>query len=143
MSLPAQVIDAIQRFLADNQLAEKPLAVRSSATSEDGIESSFAGIHTSSLNVIGISAIERMILHCYASLWTPQALAYRRRLNFVDSDTACAVVLCEMVAGPKGPPVAAGVAFSCDPRNGRRDVITVNCAGGLGRRRRQRQSDTG
>ncbi len=126
------MIDDITRFLADSKLDGKLLAVRSSATSEDGVESSFAGVHTSSLNVTGISAIERMILHCYASLWTPQALAYRRRMNYLDRDTACAVVLCEMVAGPEGPPVAAGVAFSCDPRTGRRDVITVNCAAGLG-----------
>ncbi len=142
-SLPADVIDDIQRFLADHQLSGKPLAVRSSATGEDGIENSFAGIHTSSLNVVGIAAIERMILHCYSSLWTAQALTYRRRMNFADRDTACAVVLCEMVAGPQGPPVAAGVAFSCDPRTGRRDIITINCAGRFGRRRRRRQIDAG
>jgi pyruvate,water dikinase len=131
-SLPADVIDDIQRFLADHQLSGKLLAVRSSATSEDGIKNSFAGIHMSSLNVVGIVAIERMILHCYSSLWTAQALTYRRRMNIADSDIACAVVLCEMVAGPQGPPVAAGVAFSCDPRTGRRDIITINCAAGLG-----------
>jgi len=132
LSLPASVRDEIQRFLADSNLTHKPLAVRSSATSEDGVESSFAGIHTSTLNVTGLAAIELSILHCYASLWTPQALAYRRRMKFLDRDTACAVVLCEMVGGLQGPPVAAGVAFSCDPRTGRRDVITVNSAAGLG-----------
>ncbi len=131
-SLPREVVGEIQRFVNSQGLADKPLAVRSSATSEDGADTSFAGIHSSTLNVVGLSAIVRAILDCYASLWTPRALAYRRRMGIEDSDAACAVVLCEMVAGPRGIPVAAGVAFSCDPRTGRRDVITVNAAAGLG-----------
>ena len=131
-TLPSDVVDDIQRFLTEHRLAAKPLAVRSSACSEDGAETSFAGIHESWLNVVGAEEVCQAVLNCYASLWTPQALAYRRRMNVADGDAACAVVLCEMIAGPEGPPVAAGVAFSCHPLSGRRDVITVNCAAGLG-----------
>jgi pyruvate,water dikinase len=75
------------------------------------------------------------IRQCFASLWTPRAFAYRRRLGLQDDAVACAVVLCAMVhrAGePKSAPVAAGVAFSADPRTGRRDLIVVNGAPGLG-----------
>ena len=131
-TLPSDVVDDIKRFLTEHRLAAKPLAVRSSACSEDGAETSFAGIHESWLNVVGAEEVCQAVLNCYASLWTPQALAYRRRMNVADGDAACAVVLCEMIAGPEGPPVAAGVAFSCHPLSGRRDVITVNCAAGLG-----------
>jgi pyruvate,water dikinase len=130
--LPAEVVDDIQRFLADRHLESTPLAVRSSATNEDGIDTSFAGIHTSTLNVVGSASIVQAMLDCFASLWTPQALAYRRRMDIADRDAACAVVLCAMIGGPAGVPAAAGVAFSCDPRTGRRDIITINAAAGLG-----------
>lgn len=131
-TLPADVADGIGLFLTEHHLIDKRLAIRSSAVGEDGTEHSFAGIHESCLNVVGVNEVLQAVLNCYASLWTPQALAYRRRMNVDDRDVACAVVICEMVSGPEGQPVAAGVAFSCDPRSGRRDVLTVNCAAGLG-----------
>ena len=89
--LPPEAVDDIQRFLAERQFEHRPLAVRSSATNEDGVATSFAGIHASTLNVVGLSAIVQAILECYASLWTPQALAYRRRMGIADRDAACAV----------------------------------------------------
>jgi len=55
------------------------LAVRSSATGEDGAEQAFAGIHDSVLDVRDFDAVLAAIRHCQASLWTPQAVAYRRR----------------------------------------------------------------
>ncbi|HWI60482.1 MAG TPA: PEP/pyruvate-binding domain-containing protein, partial [Symbiobacteriaceae bacterium] len=64
---------------------------------------------------------------CYASLWTPRAVAYRRRLGIADGDLACAVVICEMVDAQ-----AAGVAFTCEPRTGRRDQVVISAAPGLG-----------
>jgi pyruvate,water dikinase len=126
-ALPADAEAAIIAFLATADLMTVPLAVRSSATTEDSAAESFAGIHSSVLNVSGLDAILRAILECYASLWTPHALAYRRRVKLADEQVACAVVLCAMI-----PAVSAGVAFSCDPRTGRRDLVTINAARGLG-----------
>ncbi|MGE3913949.1 MAG: PEP/pyruvate-binding domain-containing protein, partial [Chloroflexota bacterium] len=129
------VANAIGQLLAQDDLAGVPLAVRSSATAEDSAEASFAGIHESVLNVTGLDAVLAAIRECYASVWTSRALAYRRRLGVADDAVACAVVLCAMVggAGQRGtPPIAAGVAFSADPRTGRRDRIVVNAAPGLG-----------
>ena len=133
--LPAPVTEAIRAFLERAGLGERPIAVRSSATAEDSAEASFAGIHESVLNVVGLNAALDAVRRCYASLWTPRAFAYRRRLAIQDEAIACAVVLCAMVgrAGePHNPPVAAGVAFSADPRTGRRDLIVLNGAPGLG-----------
>src|SRR5262249_56574882 len=93
----------------------------------DRATASFAGIHSSVLNVRGADAVLRAIMECYASLWTPHALAYRRRLGLSDEQVACAVVLCAMV-----PAMSAGVAFSCDPRTGRRDLVTISAVHGLG-----------
>jgi pyruvate,water dikinase len=94
---------------------------------------SFAGIHRSVLGVCGLEAVLGAIKACYASLWTPQALAYRRRLGLTDEAVACSVLLCAMVESTAGgPPFAAGVAFSCDPRTGRRDLVTISASHGLG-----------
>jgi phosphohistidine swiveling domain-containing protein len=131
--LPARMCTELESFLYQYHLAEHAMAVRSSAVSEDGPSASFAGIHQSVLNVQGGDAICRAILQCFASLWTPQAVAYRRHMAVTDDDVACAVVLCAMVtASGDGEPRSAGVAFSCDPRSGRRDLIVINAAHGSG-----------
>ena len=122
--LPDAVRDAVRSFLPG-----VTIAVRSSAVAEDGPNASFAGIHHSVLDVQDPEARERAVLACFASLWTPQAVAYRRAQGLYDSDVACAVVLCEMV-----PAAVAGVAFSCDPLTGRRDLIVINAAPGPGER---------
>src|ERR1017187_7433224 len=108
-------------------LLDAQLAVRSSATAEDSARASFAGIHCSFLNVSGVEAIEQAAQGCIDSLRTPQAVAYRRRMGFRDEEVRCAVVVCEMVDAR-----CAGVAFSCDPATGRRDLILIDAAEGLG-----------
>lgn len=132
-ALPVPAADALDAFLRDQDLASAAVAVRSSATGEDGDRASFAGIHRSVLNVRGRAAVVRAMLDCYASLWTPQAVAYRRRMGFADADVRCAVVICRMVqASGRDEPVAAGVAFTFDPLTGRRDLVVIDAASGLG-----------
>jgi rifampicin phosphotransferase len=131
--LPPEAMGEIADFLASAGLAERPLAVRSSATAEDGDGASFAGMHRSFLNMRGADEVARAITACFASLWTPQAVAYRRTLGLADEEIACAVVLCAMVTAPeRDEPVAAGVAFSCDPRTGARERVTIGAVRGLG-----------
>jgi rifampicin phosphotransferase len=131
-ALPPDVEGAVRSFLATSGLGAVPLAVRSSTTAEDSAAASFAGIHRSFLDQVGADRVVEAVKGCYASLWTPAALVYRRRLGLAERDVACAVVLCAMVRGPGGPPAAAGVAFSCDPRTGRRDLTIINTVPGLG-----------
>jgi len=123
---------ALGDFLHQTGLHDTPVAVRSSAVAEDGAGTAFAGIHDSVLGVVGVDAVVKAVLRCYASLWTPQALAYRRRFGVADHDTPCAVVICEMVGDPDRGPVCAGVAFSCDPVTGERSLVAINLAAGLG-----------
>ncbi len=133
ITLPTEFITELKSFLTNNNLLEKAIAIRSSATAEDSITASFAGIHRSFLNVVGFEKTVEAIKGCYASLWTPQALAYRRKMKLTDEQVACAVVICQMVTMPgKNAPESAGVAFSCDPRTGRHNVFTINAAFGLG-----------
>ena len=130
--LPPAARAAVGRFLNEAGLDGRPLAVRSSAAAEDGAGAAFAGIHESLLGVTGLDAVCEAVSRCFASLWTPRAVAYRRRLGVADEATPCAVVICEMVGDPRDGPVAAGVAFSCDPVTGERQVVTIELAAGLG-----------
>jgi pyruvate,water dikinase len=126
--LPAGApLSAIRAGLERLGLTDARLAVRSSATAEDSARASFAGIHASFLNVSGLAALEQAAQNTIDSLGTPQAIAYRRRMDFRDEEVQCAVVFCEMVQAR-----SAGVAFSCDPVTGRRDLILIDAAEGLG-----------
>ena len=55
-----------------------PLAVRSSATIEDGLECSFAGQYESYLNLRSLAAVEVAVKKCLESLRTPGSVAYCR-----------------------------------------------------------------
>ncbi|MDD3270043.1 MAG: PEP/pyruvate-binding domain-containing protein [Syntrophomonadaceae bacterium] len=108
-------------------ILEKALAIRSSATSEDSLQASFAGIHHSFLNIRGLDNVILSIKRCYASLWTAHAVAYRRKMNITDDEVLQAVLIMEMVDAQ-----AAGVSFSCDPRNGRENIVLITANFGLG-----------
>jgi len=125
--IPQAVIDEISAALQNLELVDKAIAVRSSASAEDSSTASFAGIHESFLNVRGLENILAAIKGCYASLWSPRAVAYRRRMKLDDNEVLPAVVLLEMVEAQ-----AAGVGFTCDPQTGRRDLLVINANFGLG-----------
>jgi len=125
--VPEICIQELSKHLTVMKLVDKPVAVRSSATAEDSAIASFAGVHESFLNINGLTNIIKAIKDCYASLWTPRAIAYRRKMGFDDDKVAAAVVIMELI-----PAAAAGVAFSCDPRTGRRDRIAISANFGLG-----------
>ncbi len=125
--IPQAIIDEISAALQNLGLFDKAIAVRSSASAEDSAAASFAGIHESFLNVRGLENILTAIKGCYASLWSPRAAAYRRKMKLDDNEVLPAVVLLEMVAAQ-----AAGVGFTCDPQTGRRDLLVINANFGLG-----------
>ncbi|NJD77876.1 MAG: pyruvate, phosphate dikinase [Candidatus Methanoperedens sp.] len=125
--VPDIILQELSEKLTNMELLNKSVAVRSSATAEDSAAASFAGVHESFLNILGLPDIIKAIKNCYTSLWTPRAVAYRRKMGFSDDKVGAAVVIMELV-----PAVAAGVAFSCDPRTGRRDVMIISANFGLG-----------
>ena len=126
-SLPDEFTSSLSEFLDQHDLHNRPAAIRSSATLEDGGGASFAGIHDSFLNVHEQVDIERAILACCASLWSARALSYRRRMGIADNDVVMMVVITEMVRAE-----AAGVAFSCNPVSGVLEEIVINANFGLG-----------
>src|SRR5215213_5968762 len=121
----AEEIRASYQQLSED--AETPVAVRSSATAEDLPAMSFAGQQESYLNVRGAEALLDGVKNCWASLWTARAMAYRARQGIGPATVSLAVVIQRMVESE-----AAGVMFTANPANGRRDQATISAAWGLG-----------
>ena len=104
-----------------------PVAVRSSATAEDLPEASFAGQQDTYLNVRGLEDLLIAVRDCWASLWTARAMAYRARQGIDPATVSLAVVVQQMVDAE-----SAGVMFTANPSNGRRDETVISAAWGLG-----------
>jgi pyruvate,water dikinase len=123
--LPPELSGAIRnRYRALG--GEAPVAVRSSACSEDGDAASFAGQQETFLNVRGADAVLQRVQECWASFFTPRALFYRAQKGDL-ADAGIAVVVQEMVAADK-----SGVMFTVDPVQRRRDYLVVEAVRGLG-----------
>ncbi len=104
-----------------------PVAVRSSATTEDAEDASFAGLQDTFLWVKGSEDVLRFIRTCWASLYSVESMAYRRRQGLPETGVHMAVVVQRMVDAR-----TAGVMFTRSPLTGDRSVITIEGAWGLG-----------
>ena len=108
--------------------AHEPIfvAVRSSATTEDLAEASFAGQQDTYLNIKGKEQLLEHIKKCFASLFTARATYYRDKKGFKYEDASLAVVVQKMINADK-----SGVMFSKDPTNKTNDII-LEAVWGLG-----------
>lgn len=126
--LPREVEEQIE--LAHAQLCGpqgKPLAVRSSATTEDAVDASFAGLQDTYLWVQDLSQTLRRVRSCWTSLYSVESVSYRRRRSLPEQAVAMAVVVQAMVDAR-----TAGVMFTRSPTTGDQSVITIEGAWGLG-----------
>jgi pyruvate, water dikinase len=121
----------LQRQIRDayGRLGEPPpaVAVRSSATTEDSADASFAGLQDTYLWVTQANSLIDKIRSCWASLYSLESLSYRRRHGIAESTVAMAVVVQIMVDAR-----TAGVMFTRSPISGDRSVISIEGAWGLG-----------
>ena len=101
-------------------------AVRSSGMGEDSSVASFAGLHETELGVAP-EAVPDAVRRCWASLWSPAAVAYRQRRGLTHDGGGMAVVVQALV-----PADAAAVVFTRHPVTGRTDQIVVTGTRGLG-----------
>jgi len=102
------------------------VAVRSSATAEDGAETSFAGQQESFLNIKGHTSLIIHIKRCFASLFTARSVYYRNKNNIDNTTIKIAVVVQKMVDSDK-----SGVIFSKDPTY-KKDNVIIEAVFGLG-----------
>lgn len=119
-SLRAAIHDALAR------VGDVPLAVRSSATSEDAGSTSFAGMHETFTNVRGEAELVERMVACWQSAYGQRVLAYRKAEG-MDEEPTLAVVVQPMIDAAR-----AGVMFTADPASGDRNMLIIEAAFGLG-----------
>lgn len=122
----AQAYEALSKFYG-RQACD--VAVRSSATSEDLPEASFAGQQETFLNVRGVTQLIQKCKEGMASLFTDRAIVYRNQKGFDAFNIGISIGVQKMVRSDKA---CAGVAFSVDTETGFKDVVLINASYGLG-----------
>ena len=115
--------------IAYSKLKNAAVAVRSSATTEDLANASFAGAQKTFLNIKGLKNLLHSVKLVYASLYTSRAIAYRHDKRFDDVQNAISVGIQPMIRSDKA---ASGVIFTLDTESGFDQVILVSATYGLG-----------
>ncbi|MFN0098012.1 MAG: PEP/pyruvate-binding domain-containing protein [Gemmatimonadaceae bacterium] len=130
MDVPDEVRAAVQQELTRVRLHGVALAVRSSATIEDGAAASYAGQFETVLGVVASSTDDSALWDAVRRVWSSafgrHALAYSGG-SAIGAPAPMAVVIQELVDAR-----AAGVAFSVDPLSGDGDTAVVSAVLGLG-----------
>jgi pyruvate,water dikinase len=132
-ALDVELVEAVVRSeAAARELLEStfvalggPAAVRSSAVGEDAKDASFAGQHTTILNVRSLDALTGAVGEVYRSAHSASALSYRRRLG-IEGAPRIGVVVQQLIE-----PVSAGVLFTRNPSSGAEERV-IEAAWGLG-----------
>ncbi len=109
-----------------SHLGRGALAIRSSGTSEDLRDASFAGQYETYLNVQGTEKLEDAVKACWASLWKPGIYEYARTKG-VTLEPRMAVIVQDLVLAD-----TAGVTFTVNPMTGREEECLVEAVFGLG-----------
>jgi pyruvate,water dikinase len=117
-----ELLAAVDELCADGAL----VAVRSSASDEDGAQHSFAGQLDSFLFVRREDIAEK-VAAVWRSGFSERIVAYRREHGLPRPPRPPAVLVQRMVNAD-----VAGVAFGADPVSGRRRVAVVSAVWGLG-----------
>lgn len=107
-------------------LDTKYVAVRSSATAEDGKEHAWAGQLESYLNITKDGLLEK-VKHCWTSLFTPRAIFYRFEKGLHNTKISVAVVVQKMVDSE-----LSGIAFSVHPVTEDYNQLIIEAGFGLG-----------
>ncbi|MFA5992801.1 MAG: phosphoenolpyruvate synthase [Candidatus Pacearchaeota archaeon] len=140
--LAAEILEAYEDLSVDKKTLEQAgryalgilkhgsepifVAVRSSATTEDLSDSSFAGQQESYLNIKGNRKLIEAVKKVFASLFTARAIYYRKKRGFSKEKFSLAVVVQKMIDSEK-----SGVMFSRNPVKNDTSVM-VEAVFGLG-----------
>jgi phosphoenolpyruvate synthase/pyruvate phosphate dikinase len=122
--MPEDIATAISAEFT--KLGAEYVAVRSSATAEDGKDHAWAGQLESYLNVKEEGVLEK-VQHCWASLFTPRAIFYRFEKGLHSTKISVAVVVQKMVNSER-----SGIAFSVHPVTEDYNQLIIEAGFGLG-----------
>lgn len=123
--VPTDLVAAITAHLTRIAPGGEPVAVRSSATTEDLEATSFAGQHLTVLSVEDLDDVLDALRRVWGSLWHPAPRVYRHRMGVREDDLAMAAVVQRMV-----PAERSGVCFTIDPI--RPGTLRLEVVDGLG-----------
>lgn len=127
--LPSEVEKTIAEKieeLADHSGGNLHMAVRSSASGEDSLSSSFAGLYDRVLNVRPANMV-RAYKEVLAGMFNPRAVFYRRTMGYRDIDDLMSVLCITMVDAR-----SSGCMYTIDPNYDIEDCICINANWGLG-----------
>lgn len=124
--LVAAIVRAYGELSAEGGVSV-PVAVRSSAVSEDLAGASFAGQLETYLWVQGPAAVVEHVRRCWSGFFTPEALVYRHQHGIGPGEVLMSVGVQLMV-----PARSAGVMFTLNPLNGDRSKVVIESTWGLG-----------
>ncbi len=120
------VTKELETALAELSPAGERLAVRSSASDEDGAQHSFAGQLESYLFVPPAEVAARLV-DVWRSGFSERIVAYRQEQQLSLTPRPPAVLIQRMIDAD-----VAGVAFGADPVSGRRGLVVLSAVFGLG-----------
>ena len=119
---PEEIADRLRSILCE--AGKAPLVVRSSSLLEDSFGSAFAGKYASffcpnqGTPKENLRDLTLAIRRVYASVYSPDALTYRRRVGLLDYDERMAILLQDVQGETYRKfffPILAGVAYSISP----------------------------
>lgn len=122
--VPYEIECEVKKVFEDLNLSL--VAVRSSATAEDGKNYAWAGQLESYLNTSSINLIDR-IKDCWASLFTPRAILYMFQNSLSIDEISVAVVIQQMINSE-----FSGTAFSVHPVTEDDNQLIIEAGFGLG-----------
>jgi pyruvate,water dikinase len=122
----SEIDEPLAKQIDSNKEFTGLVSVRSSATTEDSKDASFAGQLDSFLNVEP-KQIKDNIKKCWASLFSPRAIFYRSKKGFSIHNSSMAVIVQKMLA-----PEVSGVTFTASPKDINSKDIVIDSAEGTG-----------
>ncbi len=122
--MPKDIADEVSKSF--KELDTKYVAVRSSATAEDGKDHAWAGQLESYLNTTEDDVLTKVKL-CWSSLFTPRAIFYRFEKGLHSKKISVAVVVQKMVESE-----VSGIAFSVHPVTEDYNQLIIEAGFGLG-----------
>jgi pyruvate,water dikinase len=124
VEMPKDIAEDIEKQF--KELNTKYVAVRSSATAEDGKDHAWAGQLESYLNTQEDDVLTKVKL-CWSSLFTPRAIFYRFEKGLHSTKISVAVVVQKMVESE-----VSGIAFSVHPVTEDHNQLIIEAGFGLG-----------
>jgi pyruvate,water dikinase len=124
---PVLVDAVLESYRRLTNLFPGPVAVRSSATAEDLLGHSFAGLYGTVLDVRDESSLLDAIRRCWASYWSQEAVFYRQHIRIGHAEHSMAVLVQMMVQSR-----TAGVIFTQAPGHQGQSALAVEFVAGSG-----------